>query len=144
LVFDSVPGFGTISTGMNVLTASIPNPVIRFFAKIAVFFALSFLKIFKPGGDSFLEDYKEGLMSPSVLPWMDKTTPRLYMCSKADQAVPFEEIQAHFLESEARGLNVRQEIFEDSPHVAHARAYPTRYWDAVKSLWDSAVSPALR
>ena len=68
-------------------------------------------------------------------------TPRLYLYSQADEMVPWTEVEEHAEEARKAGLDVRMERFEGSPHVAHARTDPERYWGAVKKVWEDATSP---
>lgn len=53
--------------------------------------------------------------------------------------IPYHEVEKHAEKAREVGLNVRMERFEDSKHVAHARADPERYWGAVRRLWEDAV-----
>ena len=75
-----------------------------------------------------------------LLPWFSKHTPRLYLYSQADEMVPWTEVEEHAEEARKAGLDVRMERFEGSPHVAHARSDPERYWGAVKKVWEDATA----
>ncbi|KAL0578970.1 hypothetical protein V5O48_003010, partial [Marasmius crinis-equi] len=85
------------------------------------------------------EPLKRLLNSPNTLPWMDANTPRTYLYSKADELVPFGEVDEHVRKGKDLGLNVRNEVFETAPHVALARTEPARYWGAVKDTWSRAL-----
>jgi len=82
----------------------------------------------------------ENTVAPNVTPWTDGRTPRLYIFSKKDQLVPWELVWKHGEASKEAGvLNVLREVFEDTPHVAHARADPARYWGAIQRVWKDAA-----
>lgn len=73
-----------------------------------------------------------------LLPWMDARSPRLYMYSEQDEMVRWGDVEDHAAEGARHGLRVRLERFADSPHVAHARTDPARYWGAVGRTWEDA------
>ena len=54
--------------------------------------------------------------------------------------VPWMEVEEHTEEARKAGLDARMERFEGSPHVAHARSDPERYWSAVKKVWEDATA----
>ena len=94
----------------------------------------------KPG---LIDVLRETLLREKILPWFGKTTPRLYVYSKKDALIPEEDVKSHAESARKAGFEVREELYEDSPHVAHARTDPVRYWGAIKKLWDD-VSAAAR
>ncbi|KAK0203742.1 hypothetical protein DFS33DRAFT_827786 [Desarmillaria ectypa] len=141
IVLDSSPGGSGLSNAIHAFTTLIKNPIMRTAAKVLVcllyvygFFVGPFI-----GRRTALQKVRDGLYNPRVLPWVDERTPRLYVYSKADDMVPWDQIQQHAERTESLGWDVRTEVFEDSPHVAHAKTHPKRYWDAVKSLWNDAL-----
>ncbi|KAG7448569.1 uncharacterized protein BT62DRAFT_965002 [Guyanagaster necrorhizus] len=144
IVLDSSPGGSGLSNAIHAFTTLIKNPITRVVAKVLVcllyvygFFVGPFI-----GRRTALQKVRDGLYNPRVLPWVDERTPRLYMYSRADDMVPWEQIREHAERTKSLGWNVRTEIFEDSPHVAHARTHPEQYWGAVKRLWDDALDVA--
>lgn len=144
LIIDSSPGGRSLRNIINAFVAQVRNPLIRTFLAI---FALGLygldLALFKLFGVTRRIDHiEEQLLNPSLLPWMAKDTPRLYFFSKKDDMVPWEEVKAHTEKAREAGLAVRTELFEDSPHVAHARKDPERYWIAVQNLWGEALEVA--
>ena len=50
------------------------------------------------------------------------------------------EVEEHAEEARKAGLDVRMERFEGSPHVAHARTGPERYWGVVQKVWEDATA----
>lgn len=125
---------------MDVFTATVRNRYARVLAKILVWMFFQFQFIFIGARmRRWIAAYKANLLLPSILPWMNKSTPRLYIYSKSDLAVPAAEVEEHLQQAKSAGLNVHTEIYDNSPHVAHARSDPTRYWAAVKQLWQSVT-----
>ncbi|KAM3422670.1 hypothetical protein BST61_g157 [Cercospora zeina] len=64
-------------------------------------------------------------------------TPRLYMYSRSDAVVSWEDVRDHAEEArEKLGFeNVREEIFESAPHVGLPREDFGRYWGVVEGWW---------
>ncbi|KAJ3755010.1 hypothetical protein EV360DRAFT_50547, partial [Lentinula raphanica] len=121
-------------------------PILRVPTLILVTFFYGIIAIVKQwllGIQPISERLKEGLLrngpEGGVLPWMDEKTPRMYVCSKKDEIIPIDQTEEHVNEARRRGLNARIEVYENTPHVAHAKSYPERYWGAVRALWASAV-----
>jgi hypothetical protein len=81
---------------------------------------------------------KTSLNNPRLFPWIDAHTPRLYVYSKKDELVPWEEVEEHVSQAKALGINVKAEVFAQSPHVGHARMDPAKYWSAVGEAWATA------
>ena len=82
--------------------------------------------------------YLKTLLQPRLLPWMNVRTPRLYVFSKKDELVPWQEVQKHADAAKRSGLDTRCEVYEDSAHVAHMRHDPKRYWASILDLWQTA------
>ncbi|KAJ3793153.1 hypothetical protein GGU11DRAFT_812117 [Lentinula aff. detonsa] len=145
VVFDSCPGTPSLWRTVQAFNASL-HPVIRIPVVILITFFYSIVTIIKQwlfGIQPISERLKEGLLrngpEGGILPWITEKTPRMYVCSKKDDLIPIDQVEEHVQEAIRRGLNARIEVYENTPHVAHARRYPERYWGAVKALWASAV-----
>lgn len=63
-----------------------------------------------------------------------RETQRVYMYSDVDPFVPRADIERHADLAEEAGFSVRREVFWGSPHVAHARTEPGRYWMVVGQM----------
>lgn len=142
LILDSSPGtVQSLAHVIRVFTAQIQNPIIRIVVAILVASIVIVMQtvdgvLRRP---HLLDLLREWLLKPDLLPWMIRDTPRLYLYSKADDMVSWKDVEEHATTAVSKGLNVSVECFEDTPHVAHARKYPDRYWAAVKKLWADAV-----
>ncbi|KAJ3976079.1 hypothetical protein EV361DRAFT_958954 [Lentinula raphanica] len=145
VVFDSCPGTASLWRTVQAFSAAL-HPILRVPTLILVTFFYGIIAIVKQwllGIQPISERLKEGLLrngpEGGVLPWMDEKTPRMYVCSKKDEIIPIDQTEEHVNEARRRGLNARIEVYENTPHVAHAKSYPERYWGAVRALWASAV-----
>ncbi|KAJ3889036.1 hypothetical protein GG344DRAFT_52430 [Lentinula edodes] len=146
MVIDSCPGTPSLWRTVQAFCIFLPT-LLRIPSVILVTFIYGIITLIKQwvfGVQPISERLKEGLLRKGpqggILPWMNEQTPRMYVCSKKDDLIPIDQIEGHVKEARRRGLNVKIEMYEDTPHVAHARSYPERYWGAVKDLWVSANS----
>ncbi|KAJ3899200.1 hypothetical protein F5879DRAFT_977714 [Lentinula edodes] len=146
VVIDSCPGNASFRGAIQAFTAALPKnsllriPVIIF---ITLLYGFGIIRHRIFGDKPIFERLKEGLLRKGseggILPWMTEKTPRMYICSKKDELIPVEQVEEHVKEARYRGLNAKIVVYEDTPHVAHARRYPEQYWGAVKDLWVQAV-----
>jgi hypothetical protein len=65
----------------------------------------------------------------------DNTVPRVYLYSRADQMVGFEEVDEHADIAESKGWDVTRVRFEKSPHCGHVREDEAKYWAAIMEAW---------
>ncbi|KAM5352829.1 hypothetical protein ACJ41O_005551 [Fusarium nematophilum] len=64
-----------------------------------------------------------------------KDAKRLYLYSKEDKLISYEDVEGYLAESRAKGYECRAEVFEGSDHVGHMRAHPEQYWGSIKDAW---------
>lgn len=69
----------------------------------------------------------------------EKAARRLYLYSKEDDIIYWEDIEKHAAQARQRGYEVDMDMFEGTPHVGHLRQHPEQYWGAVKKTWEEAV-----
>lgn len=121
-------------------TSRIKNPIVRYTAGLLIsgLYLWDVIRAFF-GKQLVTEVLKSSLNNPRVLPWSNKRTPRLYIYSKTDELIQWQYVDDHINHLRRLGMDVQAEVFEDSPHVAHARTDPSRYWTAVARLWKSAI-----
>ena len=141
VIIDSAPGGGGLKNAVDAFTSHISTPVKRLIFKALITALYVFGYILGPliGRKTTLQKIEYQLGNRRLLPWAHKDTPRLYLYSKKDNMVPWTDTQAHLFRCEQLGLNTTSILFENSPHVAHARAYPKRYWEAVAKIWEAAT-----
>ncbi|KAF5327446.1 hypothetical protein D9619_004998 [Psilocybe cf. subviscida] len=134
IVLDSCPGNGGVEKTVKAFTTSVRGLFLKRFVTLfirTVYFLYAIRRrLFRERGDSIIDDMKATLHRPKILPWLSKTTPRLYIYSKGDDIIPHEEVERHAEQARKEGLDVKMLRFDDSPHVAHARMHPQQYWDA--------------
>ncbi|GAA6058848.1 hypothetical protein JCM10212_002792 [Sporobolomyces blumeae] len=133
IVFDSCPGKSSLLVTMRAFSAPIRNkwikvPTMGFLAILHGVLSLWNLIVRKKPLLNRLYDW---LNSPSALP----PVPRLYFYSLIDLLIPYKDVEAHARTARERGIDVRTEKFDKTPHVTHARSEPERYWGKVAELW---------
>ncbi|ETS79439.1 hypothetical protein PFICI_09292 [Pestalotiopsis fici W106-1] len=65
---------------------------------------------------------------------------RAYIYGRGDDMVDWRHVEKHARQAEARGYDVRAEVFEEGTHVAHVRVDEARYWRIVAETWDKSQS----
>ncbi len=63
---------------------------------------------------------------------------RLYLYSKEDDIIHWEDIEKHAADARQKGWSVSAEVFEGTPHVGHMRSHPEQYWAAIAASWKEA------
>ncbi|GAB1313758.1 DUF829-domain-containing protein [Madurella fahalii] len=74
----------------------------------------------------------------------DVSAKRLYLYSKEDDIIHWEDIEKHAADARQKGWSVSAEVFEGTPHVGHMRAHPEQYWRAIARAWKEAVDNKTR
>ncbi|KAL0465939.1 hypothetical protein QR685DRAFT_536501 [Neurospora intermedia] len=69
----------------------------------------------------------------------DREARRLYVYSKEDDIIYWEDIEKHAAQARQRGYEVDMDMFEGTPHVGHMRMHSEQYWRAVAKTWREAV-----
>ncbi|KAF8903473.1 hypothetical protein CPB84DRAFT_1961150 [Gymnopilus junonius] len=144
LVYDSTPGDNGLESA--ILSNAPSNPLIRLLVvplivlAYGVLYAADFLAGNRPLFEELRSTYLEADILPSISsPTNAKAPPRLYVYSKKDKMTLSKHVESHIKEAKLLGLDVTVEVFENTPHVAHARQDPDRYWGAVKKVWSRAL-----
>ncbi|KEY68763.1 hypothetical protein S7711_00634 [Stachybotrys chartarum IBT 7711] len=65
-----------------------------------------------------------------------KDARKLYMYSKEDDLIGWEDIELHASKARELGWSTDIESFQGSGHVGHMRKFPEQYWNAIKSSWE--------
>lgn len=136
IVIDSAPGNATISGAMRAFSFGLPKMwLLRMLSQAALF---AFLVIVFSANALLrrrdaIEQGRVDLNDTSLIKGNPK---RCYIYSDGDELVNWKHVEAHADEAEKIGLTVRREKFLGSPHVAHMRADPERYWAITKEYLD--------
>jgi hypothetical protein len=144
LILDSTPGDDLIASTFALLNF-LPIAIQMFAVLLTLgLHVLARFNGFLAWKAAFLNDTREALKSPDLLPPITSgrpalTMPRLYIYSLTDNLVHAGDVEVHAKEARELGFSVQEMILSKSPHVAHARTDPTRYWDEVNRLWAKAL-----
>jgi Eukaryotic protein of unknown function (DUF829) len=141
-IWDSVPGRWSHSGSTQGFLASISSWWIRMLAfpivhLLGLWWVIKYLLLKVPE-----ETHVWGLAHND--PTRVREICRSYVYSEADELVYHLDIEEHADHAETNGyVVVRREKFVDSPHVAHARTYPDRYWALVRETWEAGYQTAI-
>jgi len=143
LIFDSCPGVGGIKVIRLAFSAVVKNPILRSIV-LTFLYTIHFihwsLSLLFGKRMMIMENLQIELWKPRILPWMGLHTPRLYLFSRKDKLIRWQDVTLHADTARERGMDVYCELFEESEHVAHIRIEPERYWSSVQKVWGVAVS----
>ncbi|PVI04593.1 hypothetical protein DM02DRAFT_611420 [Periconia macrospinosa] len=144
MILDSSPGKGDWSRSHKAITASLPRSTIfhRVFFGILVhglMFGMFLFSLVARKGHvmrKMCADLNDTMLFPPKRTTEGKTVPRLYLYSKNDDMVGWEEVEEHAEEARGAGWEVTTVRFEKSGHVAHVREDEARYWNEVLGAWE--------
>ncbi|KAG2061095.1 hypothetical protein BDR06DRAFT_947613 [Suillus hirtellus] len=143
LILDSCPATGSLKTIKLAFSAVIRNPILRVIV-LTMLYTMHFvglgLSLVFGKRIMLMENLRIEMWNPRVLPWMGLHTPRLYLFSRKDKLIPWQDVTQHAEIAKERGMDARCELFEESEHVAHIRVEPERYWASVQGIWAAAIS----
>ncbi|KAH8901200.1 hypothetical protein GQ53DRAFT_590306, partial [Thozetella sp. PMI_491] len=146
LICDSTPGALTISEVVTRASMAlaistpqwvpVPTTVMHGLWAFVLFvtFSVSGLVL---GGREIGWKYEDGIHNPKFTSPTETT--RLYLYSKADKLVLWEDIEKSIAVAKEMAYNCLVERFEKSAHVSHASEDPERYWGAISNAWETAV-----
>ena len=133
-IFDSGPGRWNYSVSTQGILTGVPAGLLRWVALplvhlLGLFWWIKYILLKVPD-----ELHTWGLAhndSGKV-----RETCRAYIYSEADEFVNYRAVEEHAERAEAKGFVVaRREKFPGSPHVAHARSDPEKYWSVIGDTW---------
>jgi hypothetical protein len=147
MICDSTPGstdfarnVGAWSKAMSVGAAGwFPWPAAFTQALAAVFLACLYGAGWAIGATSAGE-YSTRAVNDARL--SDTSAKRLYLYSKEDEIIRWDDIEHHAADARQKGWSVTAELFEGTPHVGHMRAHPEQYWAAIAAAWREAAAAA--
>ncbi|TCD67588.1 hypothetical protein EIP91_012218 [Steccherinum ochraceum] len=142
LILDSVPGDASLRSSLRAFTAPIKFLPMKLLAYIPLTMAWCVLVGLTriTGKPDPIASLRQFLNQHNFLPWFTARAPRVYIYSEEDLIVPSTAIEEHIAETKQKhGFPVTAEVFPRSPHVAHARTDPDRYWSIVRNTWIEAL-----
>lgn len=146
LVMDSTPGDNGLESA--ILANASPNFLLRLITipLVALAYSVFYLINTISGNRPLFEELRDTFLQRNILPIringgqeVDFNIPRLYIYSKTDRITLAKNVERHVKQASSLGLDVKADIYEKSPHVAHARTDPERYWNAIREIWHRAV-----
>ncbi|KAF2195934.1 hypothetical protein K469DRAFT_699556 [Zopfia rhizophila CBS 207.26] len=132
IILDSCPGVGSYQRSANAMKLSLPRGgvqqaigvVLIHITLIVLFFCDRLL-----GVENAVSATRKRLLKNDVFP-LD--VPRLYIYSKTDDMVPDVDVHMHAEDARRNGyLDIRETVFDESAHCAHAVKHDSEYWKAV-------------
>ncbi|KAF8901504.1 hypothetical protein CPB84DRAFT_1846799 [Gymnopilus junonius] len=141
-IIDSTPGFNDYESIMTTFTLAMKSPILKSLARLPLTFAyVAYYLIYNKALNNppllpLLHNY---LGQARLLPGSDDESPRLYIYSDADAMVPWTSVERHLSVLSERRMPFVAEKYIGTQHVSHAKQDPRRYWEAVHSLWRSAL-----
>jgi len=146
VVFDSTPGDNGLESAL--LTHASGNPILQLVTVpiISLVYGIFHFTNYLRGRRPLFEELRASYLEPHVLPFDgasdgSKATPRLYIYSKSDTMCLAKNVERHIESARSLGYDLSVEVFEKSPHVAHARTDPDRYWNAIRQIWSKRLQP---
>jgi hypothetical protein len=135
VIFDSCPGTVTYERTVQAMTLSMPkSPVAKIIGPpiIHLMLCLIFLALFVTQAEDVITHIRRQLNDHALF---SNDIPRLYVYSKADQLVPWQDVKTHADDAKLKGYSKTRELmFEASKHCAHAMPHKDQYWDAIGAL----------
>jgi hypothetical protein len=138
-IMDSSPTKGPWMKSHAAITASLPKSTFwRLFGSMAVHLLLvaTFLVNMATRRENKMVVVCRELNDEQVF---DKRVPRLYLYSRADEMVGFEEVEEHAAIAKGKGWDVRMVQFANSGHCGHVREDEGKYWASVMQAWKAGV-----
>ncbi|KAL3481894.1 hypothetical protein BJX99DRAFT_243278 [Aspergillus californicus] len=136
IIFDSCPGDTTFMRNYQASVYSLPPaPLpIQMLNRALLFPAIGVITGLQSLGiTSSISEMQKQLNDTLVI---SARVPRLYLFSKADTTICWEEVQTHLDDARVRGFNVASVVFHTSPHCALIVEDEKRYWGAVQQFWE--------
>ncbi|KAK2050106.1 DUF829-domain-containing protein [Colletotrichum somersetense] len=69
--------------------------------------------------------------------YVSKRSRKLFLYSKEDPLIGWEDIEHNMAESKANGYAYNAALFEGTGHVGHMRVFPDKYWGAIADAWEA-------
>lgn len=137
LALDSCPGAGRdFAEGMKAIVLAVP-PALRFLAKPVVFLLMCYFylitHLFRM--KNVIDHTREGLLDEDVV---EKSVPRVYIYSKEDKLVGYQQVEEHAAEAKKEGYRTERVEFTGSGHVQHMMQDPETYWGAITNVLKEA------
>ncbi|CCA70108.1 hypothetical protein PIIN_04047 [Serendipita indica DSM 11827] len=148
-IIDSAPGGDNLTSALHTFRASIPSPFLRYptLAILLLYYWASLIVTLSTR--RYFDPLRDALLSRNWVPWITSpaqtaTTPTqwLFIYSKSDVTVPYQDVDEMVARATSKGLPVHTQVYNDTAHVSHFRQYPDRYTQQVLAHWQRAMASA--
>src|SRR3569833_205956 len=133
-IFDSTPGYWTLRRGVAAFTAGISGwlgyLVLPLVYLSLILYHLRQFPFRRP------DPLKQLGLNHNDRDKNGTEVRRAYIYSEDDKLIDWRNVEDNATDAQEKGFRVRLEKFTKSPHVAHARTDPERYWSIVKEMWE--------
>ncbi|MCJ1448492.1 MAG: hypothetical protein MMC23_009009 [Stictis urceolatum] len=136
-IIDSAPGTQGYSASLAAFSMALPkNPMARAIGSgfLRILLGVWFSYKYVSGGEMIVDTVRKGLNDAQLIP---TKAVRLYVYSAADKLIPWQDVESHAKDAQAKGYRVQKVKYLESGHAAHLLHDEKRYWNAVTGLWDS-------
>jgi hypothetical protein len=144
IILDSCPGTATYWRTVHAMSLSMPRSSV---AKVLgppilhLVLCVIFLALFATGAEDVITRIRKQLNDEDLF---GHDIPRLYLYSKADQLVPWQDVKSHADDARRKGYVKTSELmFEASAHCAHAMSHKDQYREAIGALLETRDSSSV-
>lgn len=138
IILDCCPGDATFGNAYKAVTFSLPQSTLAqaigrpiLYPTIGIITCLQIVGLMRS-----IKDMRTQLNDPALF---GSSTRRLYLYSKADQIVNWNDVQAHIKDARSKLKAAIIGIpFDKSPHCALVRDHADYYWEAIRLFWDGS------
>lgn len=138
IIFDSCPGTATYQRTVHAMSLSmLRSPLAKIIGPPIIHLVLCFLyfALWVTGAEDVITRVRKQLNDHMMF---NPEVPRLYVYSKADQLVPWQDVKSHADDAKIKGYTKTDELmFESSAHCAHAMSHKDQYWQAIGALLEA-------
>lgn len=142
LILDCCPGDDTFHRAYSAARMSVPETTIaQLLDKALLYPTVTVVNRLQHAGLlRSVRDLRALLNDPGIFGSRPR---RLYIYSKEDVMVGWQDVQIHVEDARSRGYDADQVVFERGPHCGLIIEDPDRYWTAVQKFWNHEDLPEL-
>ncbi|KAJ6031914.1 hypothetical protein N7540_002646 [Penicillium herquei] len=140
IILDCCPGDDGLQRAYAAARTSVPEtPIFQFLGTTLLYPAMAVMNTLQHARlIRAIQDLREQLNDPSSF---GSKARRLYMYSRQDIMVKWEDVESHIQDARFRGYKVEKACFEHGSHCGLIMEDATRYWTTVQRFWkDQDVS----
>lgn len=142
IILDCCPGDDALGRTYRAARLSLPqNTLAQLFGDTLLYPTVSVLNGLKYAGILRTVRDLRSLLNESSTFGTDAR--RLYIYTKEDVMVAWEDVQSHFEEAKSQGYAADQIVFETGSHCSLMIEDADRYWNAIQRFWDGGDLSAL-